>query len=158
MPTPNFQYLWPNKESRPESHAYVLFYRCLRVRYDHSGLCLDGAVRSFFMLNTQPPIHIIQSFLSYKHATSIVWYASQTVAECLISCKPHFSSSGDVGIITRLRSFPCTCTPKGSKRYTKIRLGGEIPRTERHPNCYARDYLVNCSARVMVLVESHHTL
>ena len=60
--------------------------------------------------------------------------------------------------MTRLGSFPCTCTPKGSEWYTKIRLGGEIPRTERHPNCYARDYLVNCGARVMVLVESHSAL
>ena len=53
--------------------------------------------------------------------------------------------------MTRLCSFPCTCTPKGSEWLAKIRLGGEIHRAQRHPNCYARDYLVNCGARVMVL-------
>ena len=42
------------------------------------------------ILNTQPPIDIIHSPDSYKYATSVVWYVSQTMAECLISCKPHF--------------------------------------------------------------------
>jgi hypothetical protein len=48
MSIPNFQYLWPNKESRPESHTYVLFYHCLCVRYGHrSGHYLDESVRIF---------------------------------------------------------------------------------------------------------------
>jgi hypothetical protein len=159
MPIPNFQYSWLDKESRPESHTYVLFCHCLCVRYGHhSWLFFDGLVGSFFMLNTRPPIDIIQSSQSYRYATSVIWYSSQTVAECLISCKPHFSSSGDVGAMTHLRSFPCTCTPKGSKWYAKIRLGGEIPHTQRHPNRCDCDYLVNRGARVMVLVETHSTL
>ena len=158
MPIPNFQYSWPDKESRPESHTCALFFHCLCVRYSHrSGHCLAGLVRSFFMLNTRPPIDIIQSTHSYKYVTSVVWYASQTVADCLISCKSHFSS-GDAGPISRPCSFPCTCTPKGSKWYAKIRHGGEIPHTQYHPNCCARDYLVNCGARVLVLVETHSNL
>src|SRR6267154_1508258 len=116
MPIPDFQCLWPDKEPRPESHTDVLFYHCLCVRHGHrSGHYVDEEVRSFFMLSTRPLIDIIQSSQSYRYATSVVWYASQTTAECLISCEPHFSSSGDVGVMTHLRSFPCTCTPKGSK-------------------------------------------
>ena len=107
----------------------------------------------FFMLNTRASIDIIQSSQSYRYATSVVWYSSQTAAECLISCRLHFSSSGHVGVVTHLHSFPCTCTPKGSKWRSKNRLDGEIPRTQRHPNCCARDSLGNCVARVMVLVE-----
>ena len=53
-----------------------------------------------------------------------------------------------------LCSFPRTCAPKGSKWCAKIRLDGEIPHTQRHPNCCARDYVVNCGARVVVLVDS----
>jgi hypothetical protein len=60
--------------------------------------------------------------------------------------------------MTSLRSFPCTCTPKGSKWYEKDRPDGEIPRTERHPNCRARNYLGNCGARGMVLGEPHTSL
>jgi hypothetical protein len=45
-----------------------------------------------------------------------------------------------------------------SKWYSKIRLDGEIPRTERHPNRRARDYLGNCVAHLMVLVETHTSL
>jgi hypothetical protein len=159
MPIPNFQYSWPDKESRPESHTHDLFCHCLCVRYGHhSGNFLDEPVRSFFMLNTRAPIDIIQSSQSFKYATSVVWYASQTTAECLISRKPYFSFSGDVGAMTHLCSFSCTCTPKGSKWYSKIRLDGKIPRAQRHSNCCAGDYLDDCGARVMVLVESHSTL
>jgi hypothetical protein len=61
MPIPNLQYLWPNKESRPESYTYVLFYHCLCIRHGHrSGHCLDERVRRFFLLNSQPPIDIIK--------------------------------------------------------------------------------------------------
>jgi hypothetical protein len=50
----------------------------------------------FFLLNARPPVDVIQSSQTYRYATSVVWYTSQTTAECLISCKPHFSSSVDV--------------------------------------------------------------
>ena len=56
MPIPNFQYSWPNKESRPESHTYVLFYHCLCVWHGHSGgYRLDEPVRSFFLLKHSTP-------------------------------------------------------------------------------------------------------
>jgi hypothetical protein len=115
-------------------------------------------VCDFYMLNTRPAIDIIHSPQPFRYVTSAVWYVSQATAECLISCKPRFSSSGEVGAMTHLGSFPCTCTPKGSKWYTKIRLGGEIPHTQRHPNCCAREYLVNCGACGMVPVETRNSL
>lgn len=60
MTIPNtFQYSWPDKEFRPESHAHVLFYHCLYIRNNHhSGQRLYEAVRSFFMLNTRAPIDV----------------------------------------------------------------------------------------------------
>lgn len=33
------------------------------------------------------PVDIIQSSQSFRYGTSVVWYTSQTTAECLISCK-----------------------------------------------------------------------
>ena len=57
MPIPNFQYSWPNKESRPESYTHGLFYHCLRVRFGHfSGRFLWGFtfVRSFSCWTLDP--------------------------------------------------------------------------------------------------------
>jgi hypothetical protein len=117
MLIPNFQHSWPDKESLPESHTYVLLCHCLCVRYGHHSVhYLDATVRSFFMLNTRSPIDTIQSSQSYRYVTSVLWYTSQATAECLISCKPHFSYVGH-GAMTHLRSFPCSCTPEGSKWY-----------------------------------------
>ena len=58
--------------------------------YEDSSLCVA------FHAEHSTPIDIIQSAQSYRYVTSVVWYASQTAADCLISCKPHFFSSGDV--------------------------------------------------------------
>lgn len=56
MLIPSFQYSWPNKKSRPESHTYVLFYPRLCVRHGHcSGHYLDDAVRSFFLAERSTP-------------------------------------------------------------------------------------------------------
>ena len=53
IPIPNFQYLQPNKKSHPGSHAYILFYHGLCVRYDHrSGHYLDEGVRISFSCRT----------------------------------------------------------------------------------------------------------
>jgi hypothetical protein len=157
MPIRDLQHSRPDKESCPVFHTYALFYHCLCVRYGHHNHFLDDVVRSFSIFNARPP-DIIQSPQTYKFSTSVVRYTSQCVADCLISCEPHFSSSGDAGAMTCPRRFPCTCTSKGSEWYAKIRLGGDVPRTQRHPSCCARDYLVDCRARVMVLVEADSAL
>ena len=48
MPITDFQNSWPHKESRTESHTYVLFCHCIYIRFDHcSVLYLGAAVRSF---------------------------------------------------------------------------------------------------------------
>jgi hypothetical protein len=72
IPIPNFQYSWPHKESRPESHTYVLFYHCLCVRYGRNGHHLDGAVCSFFMPNTDPRLTLskVSSRLDILHRLS----------------------------------------------------------------------------------------
>ena len=72
IPIPNLQYSWPHKESRPESHTFVLFNRCLCVRYGRNDLRLDGEVRSCFMPNTDPRLTLskVSSRLNMLHPLS----------------------------------------------------------------------------------------